>query len=294
MAGAELWKRLAVALVGVPAVVVLLYLGGSWLSVPVAVLAALGAQELYTLAAARGVRAFRTAGMLAAGLLVLAAGAYPTWGGMAPWALALVGVLVLGSLVGTLGARSVEESPLGGAAVTVAGVLYAGLPLAFIPLLRELPGELGWVGDPPSAWAGVFAVAFPIAVTWVGDAAAYFVGTAWGRKKLAPSISPKKSWVGSWGGLAGAGVAAGVWHVLAVPVLPGFPFTLPVAVGLGVLLGVGAQVGDLVESLLKREAGVKDSGTLFPGHGGVLDRLDALCFTLPLAYLVLALPGAFQ
>jgi phosphatidate cytidylyltransferase len=127
-----------------------------------------------------------------------------------------------------------------------------------------------------------------LAATWLGDSTALFVGTAWGHGGLAPSISPKKSWVGVWGGLAGAGVAAAVWFVIAEARLPGLPVPGPlVAVLVGVVLGIAAIVGDLVESLFKRDAGVKDSGSFFPGHGGVLDRLDALIFTLPAAYVAL-------
>jgi len=289
MSSGELWRRLAVAGVGVPAVVALLWLGGWWITVPVAVLGALGAGELYTLAAAREVRAFRPLGMAATAGLILLGAAFPSFSSLAPWALGLLASLLLVSMAATLGLRAAGEGPLAAVGVTVLGALYVGLPLASVPLLHALPTHGEWTGVPASAWAGTFAVALPVAATWVGDAAAYFLGTAFGRRKLAPSISPGKSWVGSFGGLAGAGLAAAVWYLLASPVLPGMPLSLGTAVGMGVLLGVGAQVGDLVESLLKREAGVKDSGTLFPGHGGVLDRLDALAFTLPLGFACLVL-----
>lgn len=294
MSSGELWRRLAVAAVGVPSVVALLWLGGWYITVPVAVLAALGAGELFHMARARSVLPFGTAGMGAAALLVLLGAAFPAFPAFAPWALGVVVALLLGSLGATLWRRRPGEGPLTAAAVTVAGALYAGLPLAAVPLLHALPEAAGWSGEPPSRWVGMFAVALPVAATWVGDSAAYFVGSALGRSKLAPSISPAKSWAGAWGGLAGAGLAAGVWYFLALPVLPGFPMPVWAVVAMGVLLGVAAQTGDLVESLLKREAGVKDSGGLFPGHGGVLDRLDALAFTLPLGYALLALPGAFS
>ena len=154
--------------------------------------------------------------------------------------------------------------------------------------VHALPEAGAWgpiTGDP---WLGLKVVALPLASTWIGDSVAYFAGTAWGKAKIAPSISPNKSWVGSWAGLAGAGGAAVVWYLLVRDGLPGLPIdNLGVAALAGVLLGVGAQVGDLAESLLKREAGVKDSGTIFPGHGGVLDRLDALFFTLPLTWMLL-------
>jgi phosphatidate cytidylyltransferase len=120
-----------------------------------------------------------------------------------------------------------------------------------------------------------------LALVWVADTAAYFVGRTWGRRKLAPSISPGKTWEGAWGGIAGAlayaiicgGFAGGVaW----VPLVAG-----------AALLAVLSIVGDLFESAAKRQAGVKDSGTLLPGHGGILDRIDSATATLPLAALLL-------
>ncbi len=294
MTSGELGRRLAVAAVGVPAVVALLYMGGWFIAVPVAALAALGARELFGMARARGVRPFGPPGMVAAGVLVLLAALLPSWAAFSPWALGVVGVLLMGCLAATLWRRRADQAPLGGAAVTVGGALYAGLPMAVVPLLHDLPRTAGWGGEPLSPWAGMFAVAFPVAATWVGDSAAYFVGSAFGRTKLAPSISPGKSRAGAVGGLAGAGAATAVWYFLAMPFLPHFPLSLIASVGVGVLLGVAAQVGDLVESLLKREAGIKDSGSLFPGHGGVLDRLDALTFSLPVAYALLAVAEALR
>jgi phosphatidate cytidylyltransferase len=135
-------------------------------------------------------------------------------------------------------------------------------------------------------------VVLPLAVTWIGDAAAYFAGSAWGRRKLAPTISPKKTWVGLWAELVASALAGVAWMSVTRSALPGAPVPGPaVAAIVGALLGLAAVLGDLVESLFKREAGVKDSGTFFPGHGGVLDRIDALIFTLPLAYALFLLLG---
>lgn len=287
----ELTRRLGVAVVGIPTVIAALYFGGLVLAVPVAVLAALGAQEVFSMAGHKEVRAFRGPGMVTAALLVLGASALGTFTEAAPLLLSLLGFLTVLCLVLFLGRRRADEAPLTSVAVTLFGCVYAGLSLAFVPLLHQAPAALGWVGE-GSAWAGTAIVALPLASTWVGDSAAYFAGSAWGRggRRLAPTISPNKSWIGSAFGILGAGVAAGIWFVVARPALPTAPAPpLGMVVAAGMLLGVAAQVGDLAESLLKREAGVKDSGTLFPGHGGVLDRLDALVFTLPLAFfLVLA------
>jgi len=119
-----------------------------------------------------------------------------------------------------------------------------------------------------------------MAVVWVADSAAYFVGRAWGRRKLAPAISPGKTWEGVWGALTGV--------LLYALMLVFFSPLPPVALlGLALLLAVLSIVGDLFESLLKRQAEVKDSGRLLPGHGGVLDRIDGLLAALPVAAWVL-------
>ena len=149
------------------------------------------------------------------------------------------------------------------------------------------PEQAGWVG------AAGFAVLVPaglamaaleplqvllvLALVWIADTAAYFVGRAWGRRKLAPAISPGKSWEGALGGLIGAALYA---IIVALFTERGASIAL---VATALLLGMASIVGDLFESAAKRQAGVKDSGTLLPGHGGILDRIDSATATLPLA-----------
>jgi phosphatidate cytidylyltransferase len=230
--------------------------------------------------------------MPAAAALVLAAVHWPRFDVYAPVALGVLAAVALVAMVSALLSRSPRESPLAVVAVTLFGVAYAGLSLACAPLLHALPGERGWGGVESSPWMGAMVVILPLAVTWLGDAAAYFAGSAWGKKKLVPGISPKKSWVGLWAELLVAALAGIAWLPVARNALPRMPLQGPAtAAMLGLLLGVGAVLGDLAESLFKREAGVKDSGGFFPGHGGVLDRLDALIFTVPLAYVALVLLG---
>jgi phosphatidate cytidylyltransferase len=290
----DLGPRVAVAAVGIPAILALLYFGGWILGVPLAVMAALGTGEVYALSESGGARPFRGLGAAVAGALVLLAVARPDFASAAPWALGLLGGLMTAGLTLALGRRGPEGSPLSSVSVTLFGAAYCGLVFAFVPLLHALPLRLGWGGSEPTAWAGMLIVVLPLATTWIGDAAAYFAGTAWGRAKLFPTVSPNKSWVGAWAGVLASAAAAVGWFLLARSVLPGIPLrSIGLVVVGGALLGVGAIVGDLVESLLKREAGVKDSGSLFPGHGGVLDRLDALAVTLPLAYLLLMAAEVF-
>ena len=138
-----------------------------------------------------------------------------------------------------------------------------------------VPAALALAALPPLQ---VLAV---LVLVWVADTAAYFVGRAWGRRKLAPSISPGKTWEGAWGGLAGA-----LAYAIICGGLAGGVAWIPLVAG-AALLAVLSIVGDLFESAAKRQAGVKDSGTLLPGHGGILDRIDSATATLPLAALLL-------
>jgi len=119
-------------------------------------------------------------------------------------------------------------------------------------------------------------------LVWIADTAAYFVGRKWGRHKLAPSISPGKTWEGAWGGLA----AAVAYAIICSTFLPGTVGWLALAVAAALLTAISI-VGDLFESAAKRQAGVKDSGTLLPGHGGIMDRIDSATAVLPVAALLL-------
>jgi phosphatidate cytidylyltransferase len=305
----ELGKRVAVAAVGIPTVLLLVYLGGWFLSVPLAAFAAWGTHELSRMAVHVDIRPVEWIAAPAASILVLLASWKASFGSFAPHALAIVGVSTVGAVVVAIWRRGPSGAPLASAAVTAFAAIYLGLALAFAPLLHALPRVAAWPAASGSV-AGLMAVALPLAVTWVGDASAYFAGTAWGKAKLAPSISPNKSWVGFWAAVGGGALAAVAW-LLVARVVAGTPAPsgpsetgavtavtggglggLLVMAAVGAVIGVAAVVGDLVESLLKREAGVKDSGTFFPGHGGVLDRIDSLLFTIPAAYLALALLGA--
>lgn len=146
------------------------------------------------------------------------------------------------------------------------GVLYVGIPLSTVVSVRSLP-------------SGAFLALFLAVVTWASDSGAYYAGTLWGKHPLMPSISPKKSYEGLLGGLIGAIAAALLAQLWFASVL-----SWTDAVALGILLTLTGLVGDLFESAIKRRAGVKDSGGILPGHGGMLDRIDSLLFTAPTFY----------
>ncbi|MYA63596.1 MAG: hypothetical protein F4139_02710 [Gemmatimonadetes bacterium] len=283
---AELRARILVAAVGIPLALLLIHLGDWYLGALLIAAAALGANEFYALASAGEARPVRWLGIPAAAMLVLLAVHDPVFAGWSARGLALVMTLVLLTACAVVFCRRIEEDPLLSASATVLGALYTGGTLSFAVLLRSVPEVAGTI--PVNRWEGTLLVLLPLAVTWAGDTAAFFVGRSIGKTRLAPRASPGKTVEGGIGGLAAstaAGVAAGF-------VLDGFGtfHVTPVTGGvIGLVLGAAAQVGDLAESVLKREAGVKDSGALLPGHGGVLDRLDSLYFTLPLAYGLLCL-----
>jgi phosphatidate cytidylyltransferase len=130
-------------------------------------------------------------------------------------------------------------------------------------------------------------VALPLVTTWATDTGAFFIGRAMGRSLLAPSISGKKTWAGAVGGLVIAIVVVVAYVNYVLAPVASLSMTPSAMVAFAALTSIAAQVGDIAESLLKREAGVKDSSSIIPGHGGVLDRFDSLLFALPVSYLLL-------
>lgn len=198
-----------------------------------------------------------------------------------------VGASLLFSLIGELPRRN-REGSLQSWALSFAGAYYVGGLLSYYILLRRLetPLEGGWLAPlqiPPGA-AWVFLV---LAITWLQDTAAFFVGRRWGRHKMAPYLSPKKTWEGALGGFVASIAAA----ALATPLL-GLPIGYAAAALIGAAGGIFGPLGDLAESLIKRQIGVKDAGNIIPGHGGILDRADSMLFTGPIIYyLIILLTG---
>lgn len=270
--------RVIVAVIGIPVAFGLMWLGDLPLAVFLALLAGLGARELYGLAAARGTRALDGIGIaLAAATPLVVHLVRHDW---VSTPLALGGTLFVAVMGAAVFVRAPSEAPLAAIAITILGVLYCGATLAFGYALRHHNWVVG-------AAAGTALAGFPLVITWANDIGAYFVGRALGRRKLMPAVSPGKTVAGAVGGLVVAAVVGVVYNAkVLVPVaqLGLAPWS---AVAFGVVASLAAQVGDLAESLLKREANVKDSSTLLPGHGGILDRLDSLYFVLPVAYLLL-------
>lgn len=242
-------------------VAVLLWLGDlAWLAGIVAV-AALGVHEFAAAMRQNGRRPLAAMGWGLAVALPCAAYADPTLTLMLP----VLVLAVAGSLVFTL-ARPHLEGALDDWALSLSGMLYVTLLLAYFVALRQVDRGLQWI-------------LLALLCTWACDSAAYLVGRAIGKHLFAPRISPKKTWEGVVGGIAAA-MAAGL---LAVPLVGAHPVA---ALLLGGGVAAVAVVGDLAESFIKRQFGIKDFGTLIPGHGGVLDRVDSLLFAVPFVYYV--------
>jgi len=256
-------KRVITAAILIP-LVLLLILKGSFLFLLVvcAGVAVLAAWEYFAIADAHGARTprFLSLGCLA----VLFAATFFSSSLVLP-ALGLCSLLLLV----VCGFRSPVERVLPDTAYAIFSLLYCGLTLISLPLLLVKP-------DGPSL------LIFLLCAVWAGDIAALYVGRKYGRTKLAPRISPNKSWEGSVASLAGS-LLTTVGLLALSHVSGSLHFAGPPAAWLGwaVLVNIAAQVGDLVESAIKRGAGVKDSGAMLPGHGGILDRIDALLLAAP-------------
>ena len=259
----NLARRIATALVALPLLLAVFFLGPPWLTVAlVAACLAVGLVEFAALARARGIRPMTAVGFLLAAAFFVDV-VWPA--GLAVRPAPLVALLLLAFAL----RRGPDYESVTAAAATLLGAVYLGALGGTIAALRTLaPIEQG-------AWRLVLLLVVQV----FSDSLAFFVGSAIGRRRLAPAISPGKSVEGAVGGLVGGVLGALAVRAVGLPALP-----LVHAVALGAAVAVAGIVGDLDESLLKRWAGVKDSGTLFPGHGGMLDRLDSLLFGAPVLY----------
>ena len=278
------WKRVATAVVLIPLVVGLVLWGSTGaVAIGMALVILLALFEFFSLGDAIGHRAYRfwsaacSLGLVYVQWLTAIAPSYELAGGLAlhreigkilgvlPTIADIFFLFLLGIAALTLWTRRPLVEALPAAGMSSSGLLLIALPLTYAIRLHALGND------------GPQLLLFALVITWVGDTTAYFVGRSIGKFKLAPQLSPKKTWEGTIASILGA-------------LLVGFIFSRWMTVPLPHLLAMAAvgnlagQTGDLLESAYKRSAGVKDSGTLLPGHGGVLDRIDALILTFPVVW----------
>jgi phosphatidate cytidylyltransferase len=276
-------RRILTAVVGLPVGIFILYLGGTLFTVGVGLLALLGMGEYCAAAAKKGLAPSRFLAYCSIPAFLLAA--HFTRAPLAEVLLfGLIAVFTLVSLA-TPALQGRTTAAIGISSTTLTAILYIGFLFSFLVLMRGASGKINaFAPFRIHLEAGFVYVLYLFSVSWLTDTGAFFFGRALGKQKLAPRISPNKTIEGSVGGVLLAlliGVPLAVWM--------GLPFRH--AAILALLGSIAGQVGDLAKSAIKRDAGIKDFGSFFPGHGGVLDRFDSVIFNAPLFYFYLRLVG---
>jgi len=284
----ELVLRLLTAAVLVPGVLWLIAQGGFWVLGTVVAITLLGIRELYQLLEAKGAQPLWGFGM-AAGALLPVVGYF----GNEYHATILMTASLLAFMVVQVGKAQISQA-LASISGTFFGVFYVGWLLTHAITLRNFQSVVGakWGADAAALYdpnVGAFFLVFCLSAVVLCDAGAYFAGRAWGRRKLAPKVSPGKTVEGALGGVAlgtiGGLICKGIFDVLWPELSAGLSWGL--AAALAFVCAIAGMVGDLVESLLKRDAALKDAGSLLPGMGGMLDRIDSALLAIPVLYYLL-------
>jgi phosphatidate cytidylyltransferase len=266
------------AVVAIPLLMGSIWIGGALFAIVIAVGAALSSYEFYRLAIGAGNLPLWGHGVILSTLAPLLV--FARYLGLWTPPVSIVMLVVLELLTVALWVRGSSGRPLEVVGITMLGVFYTGGMLSFAYALRYHEYSVG-------ATAGTALVAFPLVLTWSTDTAGFVFGRLLGKRKLMPAVSPGKTVAGAVAGLI-VGILVGVLYGrYALPPLAQLALPFWSAVAFGAIVSTAGQVGDLVESMLKREAGVKDSSKLIPGHGGLLDRLDSLLFAIPVGFVLL-------
>ena len=263
-------NRTLINVIGIPAILFLLWRGGPMFALFIFIVMIIGIDEFYRMNTNERQTPVKITGYILTGLMA----AYYFW---LPQITLLEGLLLLAcfiiiSLFIEMGRDKLNSTRNMG--ITVLGIMYVPVLLGSVIALRNLD----------TVYSTYFTVSMVVAI-WICDSAAYIFGMKWGQKKIFPRVSPNKSWVGSMAGLVSSfGVFYGlhIWDILP-------DLTLLDIAALSIITGFFGQAGDFAESLLKRDVGVKDSGKLLLGHGGVLDRFDSITFASPLTYAYITL-----
>jgi len=263
--------RMIVNVLGIPAILLLIRTGGIPFATFIALVAVLAQIEFYNLMIKKGFHPWILGG-LASGIAWIAV-AY-----LSPGLLFPLMIFIFLMFLGVMLFKTIENAA-GNIAVTLLGFLYISMMLSILIVLRESPNQFGGVYR-----EGGQLVMIVFACIWICDSLAFVFGKWLGRTKIAPSISPGKSWAGCIAGLIGAVITAIIIYYLNWK--PEY-LKLSDLIVIGVISGIFGQAGDFIESVFKRDAAVKDSGTLLMGHGGVLDRFDSFLFAPAFIYLYL-------
>ncbi len=257
--------RILTAVIGLPLLIAIIWFGGPWFALLMAAMAGIAGWEFYGMASRLKIQPLTYFGIVWILLIVISP--------FCPYPSALTILITSAIIISLIWMlfRHPRDQAFAGWAWTMAGILYIGWMLSYWVRLRGLETGKGLV----------FLTIF---TTFANDTGAFFIGRTWGRHPLCRSVSAGKTWEGAIGGLASS--LAAVFIINAIFKLPFSYWQIALA---GLIISVFAQLGDLVESLLKRNSGVKDAGKLIPGHGGILDRVDSLIFTGVIVYLLVEL-----
>lgn len=265
-------QRIITSSVGLPLLIAAIWFGTPWFTLIVTAMAIVGTLEFYRMSQNANVKPNVYLGIVWVILLVISP--------YCPYSLTtplLITSLIVISLISILFLPS-KESAFGNWIWTIAGIFYVGWMLSHWVGLRILENGREWVF-------------FAFFATIATDTVAFFVGKAWGKHQMSPAISPGKTWEGAIGGLVGAILISLIVKALFSLTTSSFPINYWQAAMLGGIISIFAQLGDLTESLLKRNTKTKDSGKLLPGHGGILDRIDSIIFSGVIAYYFVTLSG---
>lgn len=300
----ELIKRIIVGLVGIPIAVGIIYLGGYLFLAVIIVVSSLAMHEYYKLAEKKGVWPLKWLSILFGAMFL-----YITYEILSKvdYSSAYNTVLVYPSLIITYFLlvfisqlfRRKQGQPLLSLSVTLMGFIYICLSFAFLIAVRYFDRSVelfaganinsikAWAGSIGDNWPGGLLLSV-FASVWICDSAAYFIGKMLGKHKLMEKVSPKKTWEGAIAGFVFAILAFVGCSILIIKGLP-----LIHAIAAGAIVGSIGQIGDLGESLLKRDAAIKDSSNLLPGHGGALDRFDSIIFVMPAVFIYLMIAAFY-
>lgn len=266
----DLSTRVGVAIVGIPLILAAIYFGKLYFLALIDIILVLALKEFFNLAKCKGYQPMTWFGYLSA--LAISWNFYfhhTRWLSAVILAILMIG-LILQMLLG-------KDNAIANISITIFGIFYLSL-LSFFILLREIA-----VDSHVSYLTGAWLVVIVFASIWLCDTGAYLVGSSFGKHPLFKRVSPKKTWEGAIGGLVAAIAGCIGLKYLLMPSLLG----ISDCVIMGSIVGIFGQISDLIESLFKRDAGVKDSSHILPGHGGIFDRFDSPIFVVPLVYLYL-------
>jgi phosphatidate cytidylyltransferase len=290
----DFFKRIMVAVVGIPFAICVVFLGGYFFLAVVLIISSITLYEFYKLAEKKNIHPHKISGIFI-GILIILLFYYNSFFEIAQWLIVLFILFMLFIMI--LELWSHKPNALSNISTSIAGIIYIPLSFACMLNIREFY-HLRAILHLPDIFLKMYAIPQYIYLTsseactwflmsiffsiWICDSAAYFAGMALGKHKLMPRISPKKTWEGAIAGFIGGIIGFCVSTMLFLPKFP-----LVHSIILGAIVGTIGQIGDLAESQLKRDVNVKDSSTLIPGHGGMLDRFDSILFVIPVIYFYL-------